>query len=101
MNGLEALKHIKEDDFPVMIASYPPMPATLGGYTKEELFSIIEEELKDGEKHKKALEIIKEHEVIVPALLKAEDVSEYNKGWLIKKNEITQDKFDLIKEVMK
>ena len=49
----------------------------------------------------KAFEIIKEHEVIVPALLKTEGVSEYNKGWLIKKNEITQDEFDLLKEALK
>ena len=50
-------------------------------------FDIIEKELKEGEKNKKALEIIKEH-------------WEYNENGLEQIKPITKENADLLKEVL-
>ena len=92
MKGLEALDKIKNDDFPLMVATYPPIPTTMNGYTKEELFEIIEKELK-------ALEIIKNKNVELEYLKCCEDYEQYKtlcSYW----NEITEEECDLLKEVL-
>lgn len=105
MNGLEALRDIKKDDFPVMIAGYPPMPATLGGYTKDELFSIVEKELMLFRTLLKiALSDDSDRELIQNAT--EEDIREaYRNDELPKKEELSADDwvklFGIAKEALK
>lgn len=101
MNGSEALKHIKENNFPMMIATYPPMSATFEGYTKNELFSIIEKELKDGEKYKKALEIIKKKGIDIDEFDRHDKACTYN-AHTTRRHCIglTNEEFDFLKEVL-
>lgn len=46
LTPLEACRIIKEHDFPVMIATIPPIPSTMNGKTEKELWEIIETALK-------------------------------------------------------
>jgi len=57
---LEYLEHIKENNFNMMIATYPPLPA-YNGITKNEMFTEIKQALIKSQEQEKVLEIIKEH----------------------------------------
>lgn len=103
MTALKALSIIKDNDFPMMVATYPPKPATMGGYTREELFEIAEKELK-------ALEIIKSHAkenkhfkyLLYMAKYWEENKIEVTEELLYNYDfPYTKDEFDLLKEVLK
>ena len=79
MNGLEALKVIR------------PCANVCGDY--EPYCNTIEKELK-------ALKIIKKKEVNVAWFTYVDNLEDYNKGKFIG-SYLTQDEFDLLKEVMK
>ena len=87
--GLEALEHIKNNDFDIMLTCYPPIPA-YKGVSIEEMYDTIEKELK-------ALEIIKEKEM----LSVYKDIE--GKCFLVFNTmaiEIPQEEFDLLREVL-
>ena len=93
--GLKYLNHIKNNDFNMMIATYPPIPA-YNGISKQEMFNIIRKELT-------ALEIIKEKEIdtfYLRQCFKVKDgLEKYNNcckvGYKLK-----QEEFDLLKECL-
>ena len=85
MNGLEALESVSQ------------MVDTGLDYTqedKEREVSIIERELK-------AFEIIKAKKVETYHLSRCKTLIEYNSAWDIGGMDLTQDEFDLLKEVLK
>ena len=99
--GLEALQRINEN---VTVVTYENF---------DEDISIIEKELKDkeeletmysncvinGAKQKKALEIIKEKRVNIDYLRDCKTLEDYN-NILIEKLQLTQEEYDLLKEVL-
>jgi len=96
--SLKYLNHIKNNDFNIMVATYPPIPA-YNGISKSEMFNIIEKELT-------ALDIINKKKVDVSYLEKCDSVDEYNlyisnyddNYW--KRQPLDKDEFDLLKEVL-
>ena len=82
--GLEALKQAKERNGLPLGCNFAPI-------TEDEI-TIIEKELK-------ALEIIKEKEIDMSDLIHATDYLDYSDG-RCKKYWITQEEYDLLKEVL-
>ena len=87
------IQHINQDESPAFISQY------------EEDIDIIETALKDTEKYKKALEIIKEKQVDVYWLWLSADVEKYNdvmnKKFIdTQKHILTQEEYELIKEIL-
>ena len=85
MVGLEALKRIRQETCPATICP---------DFDKEECCNIIEKELKEGEKNKQALEIIKKYGLI--RYIKEWDCIG-TKGYA---HDLPQDVVDLLKEVL-
>lgn len=93
MTGKEALKHIIEDNFNMIITTYPPKPA-YNGLTKEDMIAIIEKDLE-------VLELIKRKEPYF-SRFNSKTVEEYNKIFtyyeLFKPQLLTEEEFELLKE---
>ena len=127
LTPLDACKIIREHDFPMMIATMPPIPATMSGKTEGELWEIIETALKDYEmehtlrirleninyelvrekqgndKKLKAFEIIKEKRVDITffdTYVKWNWEKYLNRKLKCSEKELTQAEFDLLKEVL-
>ena len=81
---LEALENIKHYDTRVGL--------------HEDDYKIIENALKDTEKYKKALEIIKEKRVDVSWLFKCDNTRNYKHFSYC---ELTEEEFDFLKEILK
>lgn len=65
-------------------------------------FDLVEKELKDGEKNKKALEIIKEKVLDIQTLIRTNNAVEYN-SYVVKgygEKDLTQEEYELLKEVL-
>ena len=91
MTGIEALDKIKNDDFPLIVATYPPIPTTMNGYTKEELFELIEKELK-------ALDVLRKSKGGEMRMIdnKGNTITDITIQFNIK----SQQEYDLLKEVL-
>lgn len=78
-------------------------PKVVGTTTvSKALEKVLIDNCPEVKKKLKALEIIKKHNIVVSSLLEMEDADEYNTAWSVdQKNEITQEEFDLVKEVFK
>lgn len=95
MNGLEALKRIRQETAPNTYCK---------DFDKEECCNTIEKELKDGENYKKALNVLKKY--INPFQIKVAtrtiNYADYNE---LAKNynlfPLTKGEYELFKEVMK
>ena len=85
MNGLEALKRIRQETAPNTYCK---------DFDKEECCNTIEKELK-------AFEIIKAKKVETYHLSRCKTLIQYNSAWDIGGMDLTQDEFDLLKEVLK
>lgn len=104
MNGLEALKRIRQETAPNTYCK---------DFDKEECCNTIERELKDGEKYKKALEIINKKTYLdFISIREADNYDEYIEHFvecvqkLLKSGKVieiavSKDEFDLLKEVLK
>ena len=88
MNGLEALEKL------------PKWLDDEHRDSEEEYFK-ASEEYKTIEKELKAFEIIKTKKVETYHLSRCKTLIEYNSAWDICGMDLTQDEFDLLKEVMK
>ncbi|MCR4661675.1 MAG: hypothetical protein K5765_06745 [Clostridia bacterium] len=121
LSPLEACRIIKEHDFPVMIAILPPIPATMNGKTEKDLWNIIEtalkrlekidnqdnitgiiEEVPIGEisKKLKALDIIKAHPEQLLDIIETDNYNEYLDLDYAPSQYITEQEYDLLKEVL-
>ena len=102
--ALKCLEHIKKDDFNMLITTYPPQPA-YNGITKGEMFDKIEQALLKARKEHKALEIIKEKGCDISWLkycIKENLIVEaYNSGYHEYDKKLTEEQFNLLKEVLK
>ena len=85
MTGLEILEEIKDELYNFK---------DISEYSKNQ-FSTIEKELR-------ALEIMKKKKVNVVIVLYSKNLEEYNStvGFYFSKNQLTQDEYDLLKEVL-
>ena len=116
LTPLEALEKILNNDFDMMITTYPPIPADMNsGMTKKEMIELVKNALKESEqRHKMSkwadeklkeklkkqaeiLRIIKEKKVYIP-LLKFE-LETYN-SLRDEKEQLTPTEFDLLKEIL-
>lgn len=88
LSPLEACRIIKEHDFPLMITTLPPIPATMDGKTEKDLWNVIETTLK-------ALEIIKKY-IKVYKIHNGYMLTDENSGETM----ISKDEYDLLKEVL-
>lgn len=105
MNGLEALERIKSNSTTEV--------ATLAGYVGEPVhyaykkeFAIIKKELKDGEKYKKVLEILKRTALRLVSLEDETTICKKGRyafydGELYGSVDLTKEEYDLLKEVLK
>lgn len=121
LEALEYLEHIKENDFNMIIATYPPL-AAYNGVTKDEMFDKIEQELikaQEQERENKLLKdqnkylaevvtefqtiftIIYEKNVDIKYLKDCKTVEEYNKYCddITDEKPLTQNEFDLLKKI--
>ena len=94
MNGLEALEKM-----------YNRGRMDLHYVKCNECFNIVASELREGEKYKKALEILKEKTVDLGSLLyyvrsSNHPLAFYNMGMANENKKLTKDEFDLLKEVL-
>lgn len=62
--ALECLKHIKNDDFNMIVATYSPI-AVYNGVSKNEMFDTIEQALLQAEKDKAKIEKLKQENTIL------------------------------------
>ena len=96
-NTSEALECLEE------IKSYFPFVDLGKGkeYVCEKEFNTIKQALLKSEKEHKALEIIKEKEVNMQVFNQCEDVETYNKVYIKQKDrQLTEEQFNLLKEVL-
>lgn len=62
--ALECLKHIKNDDFNMVVATYPPI-VVYNGVSKNEMFDTIEQALLQAKKDKAKIEKLKQENTIL------------------------------------
>jgi hypothetical protein len=102
MNGLEALEEIKCDmEYVTRLDFVEPI---VRGEVRDKLKKIYWRELDQLdriEKELKAFEIIKDKKVETYHLSRCKTLIEYNSAWDIGGMDLTQDEFDLLKEVLK
>lgn len=100
--SLEYLNHIKNNDFNIMITTYPPIPA-YNGISKPEMFNIIRKELT-------ALEIIKEKPFASASTINYIKINKDNPNMLDYehycmtidiKYRVNEEEFNLLKEALK
>lgn len=107
LEALEYLEHIEKDDFNMILATYPPIPA-YNGISKYEMFNKIGQALIKAQEQEKVLSIIFKKGLPLPEIdiiKQSKDYKEYciKYSWLGKTNGVaiqkTQEEFKLLKEM--